>query len=70
MTYENFIKKLLQHADKGEYDSLKETLRQNPDLHDQLIQRSEEAHQGHWESMKKKLTAELGEDWVKEHCKD
>ena len=75
MTYDLFWECLQVCFEAGNMERYFEIWYGHPQYIAELMQRSEEEpyrskNEARWQKLKKKLTDELGEEWVAEHCKD
>lgn len=75
MTYDLFGECLQVCFEAGNMERYFEIWYGHPQYIAELMQRSEEEpyrskNEARWQKLKKKLTDELGEEWVAEHCKD
>lgn len=75
MTYDLFWECLQVCFEVGNMERYFEILHGHPEHIVELMRRSEEEpyrseNEARWQKLKKKLTDELGEEWVAEHCKD
>ena len=75
MTYDMFWECLQVCFEAGNMDRYMEIWRSHPEHIEELMRRPiEEPYrsqaEARWQNLKKKLAAELGEDWITKHCRD